>query len=137
MSEGPVLKTLACSILSHLNHRGVDACSQALDLRESEHVVLGRLADFEVQRLFDGVEDLVRAPEPARGGGADLDVVLASRVPHEHGVEGGYLINSHPGHANDLCHMMHARDWQPASVLSLGKIKKGDNLEKIFIEKKF
>ena len=62
-----------------------------------------------------------------------LNMIFSDRVPHEHGVEGGHLINSHPGHANDLCHMMHARDWQPASVLSLGKIKKGNNLEKNLI----
>ena len=103
---------------SYLNHGGVDACSQALDLRESEHVVLGRLADFEVQRLLDGVEDLVRAPEPARGGGADLDVVLARRVPHEHGVEGGHLVHSHPGHSDEFGHVMH-RGYRQPTVLPL------------------
>ena len=112
--------------VSHLNHGGVDARSQALDLRESEHVVLGRLADFEVQRLFDGVEDLVRASEPARGGGADLDVVLACRVPHEHGVEGGHLVDAHPGHSDELGHVMHRGYGQPP-VLPLQHRNKTSN----------
>ena len=58
----------------------------------------------------------------------DLDMIFAHRVPHEHGVEGGDLVHSHPRHPDHLGHVMHARDGQPASVLPLGQVKQGDNL---------
>ena len=31
-----------------------------------------------------------------------LDVVFSNRVAHEHGVEGGYLVDTHAGHTNHL-----------------------------------
>ena len=57
-----------------------------------------------------------------------LDVIFADRVPHEHGVEGGDLVDPHPRHPNDLRHMVHGGDWQPASVLPLSEVKERDNL---------
>ena len=53
----------------------------------------------------------------------DLDMVFSDGVPHEHCVEGCHLIDPHPGHANDLGHVMHGRDGQPSSILTLGKVK--------------
>ena len=60
-------------MFSNLNHGCVNAGSQTLDLRESEHFVLGGLADADAQGLLAGRNDLVRAPQPARGGSANLD----------------------------------------------------------------
>jgi hypothetical protein len=59
--------------VSNLNHGGVYAGSQTLDLREGEHFVLGGLADPDAQGLLAGRNDLVRAPQPARCGRANLD----------------------------------------------------------------
>ena len=47
-----------------------------------------------------------------------LDVVFSSWVPHEHCVEGGYLVDAHPGHTDHLGHMVHGRDRKP-TVLTL------------------
>ena len=59
----------------------------------------------------------------------DLDMVFTNGVPHEHGVEGGHLVDPHPGHANHLRHVVHGRDGEPASVLTLSKIQQGDHLK--------
>ena len=50
----------------------------------------------------------------------NLNMVLSNRIPHEHCVEGCDLVDSHPRHPNDLSHVVHGRDGQPASILSLG-----------------
>ena len=50
-------------------------------------------------------------------------MVFADGVPHEHGVKGGHLVNSHPGHAYDFGHMMHGRYGQPSAILTLGQIQ--------------
>ena len=60
-----------------------------------------------------------------------LDMIFAYRVPHEHSVEGGDLVDPHSGHADDLGYVVHGRDGQPASILSLGEVKEGNNLNKI------
>ena len=56
-------------------------------------------------------------------------MIFAHRVPHEHCVEGGDLVDPHPGHADDLGHVMHGGDGQPASVLTLGEVKQRNNLK--------
>ena len=38
----------------------------------------------------------------ARGKLLHLNMVLANRVAHEHGVEGGHFVNSHAGHSDHL-----------------------------------
>ena len=59
----------------------------------------------------------------------DLDMIFTHGVPHEHGVEGGHLVDPHPWHANHLRHVVHGRDGEPASVLTLSKIQQGDHLK--------
>ena len=59
-------------------------------------------------------------------------MIFAHRVPHEHGVEGGDLVDPHPRHPNDLRHVVHGGDWQPASVLPLSEVKERDNLLKCY-----
>lgn len=76
--------------------------------------------------LTDG-HDLVGASEPARGGCADLNVILAHGVPHKHGVKGGHLVDPHPGHADDGSDVVHGTDGQPAAVLPLGKVQQRDH----------
>ena len=58
-----------------------------------------------------------------------LNVIFPNGVPHEHGVEGGHLIDPHPRHPDDLSHVVHGRDGQPASILPLSKVKERDNLD--------
>ena len=106
----------------YLNHWCIDASPQALDLGQGEHLVLAHLANADPHILLARLQDLVRPPEPARGRRAHLHVVLAHRIPHEHGVEGGHLVHPHPGHADDLGHVMHGGDRKPTAVLPLGQV---------------
>ena len=79
-------------MIACLDHGRVDACAEALHLREGEHLVLRGAAHADADVVLDGLEDLVGPPQPAGRRRADLDVVLAHRLPDEHGVEGGHLV---------------------------------------------
>lgn len=93
----------------------------------------------------DGVEDIVRTAEHARGGGADLHKVLTDwfpvscdecgwawdgegrDAPVEHGVEGGDLVDTHGGHLEEVCDVVHDGDGGPALVLALAEVEEGDD----------
>ena len=52
-------------VVVDLDHGRVDACAQALHLGEGEELVLGHLADADLEVLLDGGQDFVRAAQPA------------------------------------------------------------------------
>jgi hypothetical protein len=58
-------------------------------------------------------------------------MIFSDRIAHEHGVEGGHLVDAHARHANDLGHVVHGADWQPAAILTLGQIKQRNHLQEI------
>ena len=45
--------------MAYLNHGRVDAGPEALDFRKGEHLVIGSLADLDVQLVLDAAEDFV------------------------------------------------------------------------------
>lgn len=57
--------------------------------------------------------------EHARGGAADLQVVLANLRSVEHGVERGNLVDLHWGHFEDLRRLVHGGQSQKVVVLLL------------------
>lgn len=56
-------------VVVDLDHGGVDAGAQALDLDEGEEVVLGRVAGGDAQVVGDGLDDLVAAAAAELTGG--------------------------------------------------------------------
>ena len=63
-------------------HGRVAARALALDLDDGELAVLGRVPRLNpAELLADGVEDVVRAAEHARGGGTHLNKVLTDGFP--------------------------------------------------------
>lgn len=69
-------------IVSNDQHGSVAACSLALDFNDSELAVLCRLAGFDpTEVLAYSVENLRRAAKHAGSGCADLNEVLADRLP--------------------------------------------------------
>lgn len=64
-------------VIPNYQHWRITARALAFHLDNSELAVLGRLAWLDASQVLTyGVQDVVRAPEHARGGGADLDEVL-------------------------------------------------------------
>ncbi len=62
---------------------------------------------------------------------AYLNMIFSNRIAHEHGVESGHLVDAHARHANDLGHVVHGADGQPAAILTLGQIKQRNHLQEI------
>merc|ERR1719397_1467991 len=90
-------------------------------------VMISSLPGSNAKVLLQCCHDLVTAPKPARCCSTNLDVVFSNRVAHEHGVEGGYLVDTHAGHTNHLSHVMHSSNGQPSSVLPLCEVQQGDD----------
>ena len=63
-------------------------------------------------------------------------MIFSDRIAHEHGVESGHLVDAHARHANDLGHVVHSADGQPAAILTLGQIKQRNHLQEIATELK-
>lgn len=63
--------------------RCIEMRGRTAHLEEGKLLVRGGLAESDAEVRRDGVDDLVRAAtaEHARGGGADLDKVVADRFP--------------------------------------------------------
>ena len=59
-------------VIIDLDHRSVDASSEALDLADGEELVVGHAADADAKVLLAGRHDLVTASEPAGGCCANL-----------------------------------------------------------------
>ena len=59
-------------VVVDLDHGGVDAGAEALDLADGEELVVGHAADADAKVLLAGRHDLVTASEPAGGGCANL-----------------------------------------------------------------
>merc|ERR1719220_2717800 len=114
-------------IVVDLDHGRVDAGAEALDLADGEELVVGHAADADAKVFLAGRHDLVAASEPAGSCCANLNMVFANRVAHEHGVEGGHFVHSHAWHSDHLSHMVHGSDRQPAAYLPLSKVKQGDH----------
>ena len=55
-------------------------------------------------------------------------MIFSDGVPHEHGVEGGHLVHAHARHSDDVRHVVHGADGQPAAVLTLRQVQQGDHL---------
>ena len=59
-------------VVVDLDHGGVDAGAEALDLADGEELIVGHAADADAKVLLAGRHDLVTASEPAGGGCANL-----------------------------------------------------------------
>lgn len=116
-------------IVVDLNHRGVGASTEALDLDQGELLVLGGLTGLDAELVLKSLEDLCGATtaEHARGGGAELQEVLSNRLAVEHGVESGDLVNTHGGHLEELGDVVHDRDGNPTGVLTLTEVEQWDD----------
>ena len=112
-----------------LDHGGVRARAEALDLEEGELLVGRRLAESDAEVRRDRVDDRVgTAPaEHARGRRADLDKVVADGFAVEHGVEARDLVDAHRGHLEDLCDVVHDADRREVLVLLLGDLEERDH----------
>jgi hypothetical protein len=73
-------------VIANSHHRRIRASTQALHLDERKLAVLGRLSRRDLEVVLDGVEDGVGAAttEHARGGGAELNKVLADGRSTQH-----------------------------------------------------
>eukprot|EP00804_Cyclotella_cryptica_P023792 CCRYP_011170-RC/>CCRYP_011170-RC protein AED:0.44 eAED:1.00 QI:0/0/0/1/0/0/2/0/121 len=56
-----------------------------------------------------------------------LNKVLPHLGPIEHGVERSHLVHAGGVHLNNLSHLVHGRDREPSSVLTLSEIEEGDD----------
>ena len=102
-----------------LDHRCVDACSEAFNLADSEQTVLAGLIHIDVSMLLDSLDDVSRTSQLARGCSAHLQVILADLGPIEHGVEGGDLVDLHGLHIEDLGDFVHCGESEEVIVLLL------------------
>lgn len=111
-------------VVVDLHHGRIDARSQTLDLEQRKKLVFGGVAGMNAQKLLARLHDLVTpaAAEHARRRRADLDKVLAHRVPVVHGVESGHLVDAHRGHLEDARHLVHHGQARP-SVLALAEVQ--------------
>jgi len=109
-------------VVVDLNHGGVHASSQALNLRNREQAILSGLPNINLELVLNGVHDSRGVTQHAGRGGAHLEEVLAHLLPVEHRVEGGDLVHPHRVHLQHLSHMVHGGDGQPA-FLALGQVK--------------
>ena len=75
---------------------------------------------------MDALLDVIGTADHARGGGADLDKVLADGLAVEHGVERRDLVHADLGHAEQLGDGVHRRKREPAAVLPLCNVEHGD-----------
>lgn len=106
------------------DHRGINTGTQALDLAESEKLVWSSLARMDTKMGLDGLHDAVRAAKLAGGSSARLDVVLAHRLLVVHGVESCDLVDTHRGHLQELCNVVHDGN-RAEPELALAKIQQG------------
>lgn len=126
LSENPLNITSYIVIVVDRHHGGIHTGAQALHLRDGELLILGGLTDTDAELLLAGLEDLVGAAQPAGRGGAHLNVVFARGLAHEHRVEGGHLVDAHVRQLQDLGHLVHGGNGQPA-VLALGQVQERDH----------
>lgn len=143
-------------VVVDLHHGGIDASTKALDLDESEQIVLRRVSRGDAKVVRDGLDNLVAtaATELARCldkgrsvsahclrdcfackqddpivnktstyRSADLHEVLAHWFPVKHRVEGCDLVDTHRGHLQDPCDLVHDTDAGEA-MLALSQVQK-------------
>lgn len=56
-----------------------------------------------------------------------LDEIFSDFGAVEHGIEGGDFVDSHGRHVQHLSDLVHGRQGEPATGLSLGQVKHGNN----------
>ena len=67
-------------VVVDLDHGGVDAGAEALDLADGEELVVGHAADADAKVLLAGRHDLVATSEPAGGGRANLIYITLNKT---------------------------------------------------------
>lgn len=102
-----------------LDHRCVDACSEAFNLADSEQTVLAGLIHLDVGMIFDCLDDVSRTSQLARCCSTYLQVILADLGPIEHGVEGGDLVDLHRLHIENFGDFVHCGQSKEVIVLLL------------------
>ena len=101
-----------------LQHRGVDAGAQALDLFPRQAAVRRRMERLRMDPLAAALDQLVGAAQHAGRGAAYLDVrLLADRSQQEHGVEGRDFQDADIGHVEELADPADRRLGNPAFLL--------------------
>ncbi|EEQ36663.1 hypothetical protein CLUG_00785 [Clavispora lusitaniae ATCC 42720] len=97
-------------VVTDSEHWSIDTRTQALHLLKSEQLVWSGSARLNLQKVSDCLHDFIRATQLTGRGGADLDIVLAHRVSHVHGVESGHFVHSHWRHVQHLGNVVHDRN---------------------------
>src|SRR3954465_15099042 len=104
-------------IVVDLDHRSVHAAAEALDLLDAERDAVGR--------GLAGLHDGLRAAQPARRRGANLQQIPTPRLELEHRVEGRDLVDADRRHIEQARHLLHRRSRQPA-LLALRDVEHAD-----------
>jgi hypothetical protein len=113
-------------IVIDLNHGGVDASTQTLDLHEMKKSVVRVATHLYTELCLDRIENLVAATEHARRRGADLHVKSADPLAVKHCVKGSDLVNANWRHLEDARDLVHRRERKPSAGLPLSKVEQWD-----------
>ncbi len=124
-----VFHVVSCEVFVHvvvdLHDGGVGASTQALDLREGEASVGGRLKVADTQRFFDALLNKVAAAQHTGGRSAALEVVFSYGFAVDHRVEAGDLFQTQARQRQHRGDRLHGgiRDAVRARVLPLRKVE--------------
>ena len=110
-----------------LHHWCTGAPTKTLYFTESNKAVGGSFPQVYAQMTGTSRHKGIATPQPTRGGGAHLHMVLAHRLEIVHRVKTGHFVDFNVGHTQQGPHLFQSGGGQPAIIAGLGQVQQGHN----------